>query len=137
MFEDDLGVKRKTSSIDLTSMVDVIFILLIFFMVATTFTKLGISINQPESSQVQAQESNTVNIGIDKDGIIYFEKESLTEKQLTSLVKTKLEQDPKLIFVLMPDKDTKTQFLIKTLDTCKLAGANNFSISAKKTLDGN
>ena len=125
-------VKKPRKTIDLTSMIDVIFILLLFFMVSTTFSKLGIPINQPESSQAERLDPITVLVGITKEGEYIYENDTLNDETLSQLVEAKLKLNDKTVFVLHPDKETETQHLITALDLCKESGATQFSIATKK-----
>lgn len=134
MFNDTFEIPKKhKKAVDLTSMIDVIFILLIFFMVSTTFSKLGVSINQPESSQAEKVNPTSVLVGITKEGAYIFEKEELTEEMLSQLIQAKIQQNKDMVIVLHPDKLTETQHLIGALDVCKEAGATQFSIATKKS----
>ena len=128
---DELKLKSR-HGIELTSMIDIIFILLIFFMVSTTFSKIGVAITIPESKYVSQTNPMVVDIFIDIDGLVYFEDEFIEDSFLTQLVRRKIQKDPKTLFVLNPDKDTVTQDLLRVLDLCKDAEATQFSIAAKR-----
>ena len=132
MFDvDDLKIKSR-QGLDLTSMIDIIFILLIFFMVSTTFNKIGIAIDIPNSAHISDIKPKTLDIFINKEGTPYFEKEVLTQTSLVQLVQNSVQQNPDMVIVLNPDKQTSTQSFLDILDWCKDANATHFSIAAKK-----
>ncbi|RAP32607.1 hypothetical protein DID75_04595 [Candidatus Marinamargulisbacteria bacterium SCGC AG-410-N11] len=135
MFDDLSPIKRPRKTVDLTSMIDVIFILLIFFMVSTTFATLGVSINQPKAITVDRVDNLSMHIYITKEGDCYVKKIKLSMASLENLVRKELSVKPDTLFVLFPDKESQTQRLLDVLDHCKLAGATRFSIAAKPKVE--
>ena len=134
MFDvDGFPVRRKETTLNLTAMIDVIMVLLLFFITSTTFSKLGVKINQPVSSQTKAVEQKNVSeVGIAKDGSLYFENKPLSTDDLKDILPVLLKSNPDMVMILNPDKDTPTQFLITVLDICKEAGVQKISIASKK-----
>ena len=129
--ELDQFKRQSRHGLDLTSMIDIIFILLIFFMVSTTFSKVGIAIDIPESKYVANNKPEIVDIFIDISGQTFLNNQLITEDNLRQLVRNKVQNNANTHFVLNPDKQTITQDLLRVLDICKDENASQFSIAAK------
>jgi len=133
---DEFPIKRKETTLNLTAMIDIIMVLLLFFISTTTFSKLGVKINQPVSSQSRSVERRDISeIGIASNGTLYYENQEISKEDLRDLIFMLLKVNPDTVMILNPDKDTPTQFLITVLDVCKEAGIQKISIAAKK-IDG-
>lgn len=104
-------------------------------MVSTTFTKLGVNITRPKAKNIEKIQQFDLNIYISKDGKFYYEKDELSNLDLSGLIKAKLGTNPSMVVVFNPDKEATTQRLLDALDICKDSGAINFSIASKKRYD--
>ena len=98
---------RQKSTVSTASLPDIIFMLLIFFMVSTTFATLGVSINQPKSQVVDRVEPRSTHIYITKEGDCYVKKIKLSMDSLEQLVKKQLANRSDMLFVLFPDKEAQ------------------------------
>ena len=118
----------------LIPMIDIIFFLLVFFMISTmtmvqqnTF-KVGL----PQASSAQLDMNQHVNITVMADGNIAFNKESLDKEQLIRRVQIELQRNPDLQVILNGDKDVNYGFVIETFDALKQAGVKKLSIAVEK-----
>ncbi|HAR62325.1 MAG: hypothetical protein DKM50_13890 [Candidatus Margulisiibacteriota bacterium] len=134
MFDEEFRVVRQRRWVDLTPLVDLTYILFIFFIVTTTFAKTGIPVNAPQSKHVESTKLVQLDVYIDKNGSYFYESAPITGPQLHQLIQQKILVHKDTVLVLNPDRDTKTQYLLDVIDISKDAGATNFSIASKKKL---
>ena len=118
------------SGIDLTPMIDVVFNLLIFFLIGSTIIdNPKIDINLPKSSSAKENNNNTENIvvSISRDSKVYVNGEEANEIDsfFTELSKNSTDR----VIELRADEEVKTQLLISVIDSIKNAGFNKISIA--------
>lgn len=115
------------SDIDLTPMLDVVFIMLIFFIVTASFVKeFGLDMSSPDrdDTPVDTKNNNTIMIRIEENGRIWID-ETLTDIEgVQSSVKRLHAQNPKANVVIQPDPRAKTDVMIRVLDQARSAGVN-------------
>lgn len=116
--------------ITMAPLIDVIFLLLIFFMVTTVFPEnKGLVIAKPESENTKQLSPDQIEFLIDDNNQIYFQKEKLALSDVTRIVKQELEVKPDISILLKVDKLSTTEIFIKAMDACKAGGASNISIA--------
>ncbi len=120
----------EEAEVNLTPMLDVVFIMLIFFIVTTSFvTETGIDISRPAASSAQAQTGNNVLVAINKDGEIWMNKQRFTLASIgTEVAKTQAKL-PNSKVVLQADKDAPTGRLIAVMDKLRLAGVEQMAVA--------
>jgi biopolymer transport protein ExbD len=116
------------SDIDMTPMLDVVFIMLIFFIVTASFVKeFGMDMSSSESDDTQINTSannNTILIRIEESGRIWVD-ETLTDiAGVQSSVKRLVAQNPEANVVIQPDPKAKTDLMIRVLDQSRAADVN-------------
>jgi biopolymer transport protein ExbD len=135
MFEDDLNIvqtPRIKHLWDVTNLIDVMIILLIFLIGTTTFSKMGIPLNQPASSQAVTTPSPVLEFDVDSSGTVYFQGNPIDEVSVRDAITTALAKDPTTTVRINTDRSTQTQSLFKVLDWCRDSGASKFSFGAIK-----
>ena len=111
---------QRKAKLSIAPLLDMIFILLIFFVVSTTFSKLpGVNISRPKASTSDQLPSNNLLIGITKKGEFYINKRPYTVAQLKERLLIKKQQSPDLSIVLIADKDAAIKYMIQAMDICK------------------
>ncbi len=129
------SLRRYSNSpdINISPLIDLIFLLLIFFIVTTSFVKeAGVNIKQPESSTASLKDKGSLLVGISKDGTIYIDKKRVDIRVLGDLIERELKGDKKRGVVIVADKESETGDIIAVMDECRLVGVKNISIAAKK-----
>ena len=132
--------REETTDINLTPLIDVVFLLLIFFMVSTTFQKSSeIQIDLPEASGKLADSKEfVVEISIDSLGRYFVNNRVLVDKKLSTL-KAAITQtiagkkDPRI--VISSDKNSTYQSVVTAMDAVNQLGLNKFSLSTKQTAE--
>ena len=124
---------RKAAEIEMAPLIDMVFILLIFFLVTTTFVReTGVEVRRPNASTAVSLDKRSLLVGVDPQGNAYIEEQRVDLLALRSIVERRLQSRPELSVVLVADRDTATGDLIRVLDACRLAGAQNIAVSSRK-----
>lgn len=131
--------RREEIDLNLTPLIDVVFLLLIFFMVSTTFEKTSkLKIDLPEASAKATQQANKkIVIGIDVKGRYYINERQLVNTQLKTLKQALIKtagNDKDIPIVLRADAKTPYQAVVRAMDAASQVGLTRLSIS---TLDSN
>ena len=126
---DDEEVEE--SEIDITPMLDVVFILLIFFIVTATFVKeSGLDANRPDNSQVQTKNENeNILITIDNNDGIWVNRRKTDIRRVSANIERAHAENPEATVVIMADKSAKTDTLIRVMDASREADVYNISIA--------
>ena len=126
--------KRRKAGLSLAPMLDMIFILLIFFVVSTTFSKLpGVLINRPDASKSDKLPPNNLMIGITKSGDIYINKKMYTKETLIAKLRLKAAANPKITVLIIADEDSILKHSIMVMDLCKQVGIENVALAEEIT----
>lgn len=118
-----LQVKRKKPRLEITPMIDVIFFMLVFFLLFSTLktAQTGVEVELPKTVNMGETEQNTVVVSITKDERVFYGKEPVGIEELERKVQQELRQDPASRFIVKPDATVPYLELIKVMDV--LAGA--------------
>ncbi len=124
------SIVRKPLDTTLVAMIDIMFVLLLFFMTATSFSKAGVPIKPPNTSHASTISRASVEITITASGAIYLGRTQVDLTRLPESISGQFLGKTDGIAVIHPDKDVKTQLLLAVVDACKKGGAENFQIAA-------
>ena len=122
---------EQESEINLTPMLDVIFIMLIFFIVTTSFVKeSGIEVNRPTAATAVKQERASIFIAINEKGQIFLQKRKIEIEAVRSNIEKLHAESPEGSVVIQADKASETGVLVQVMDQIRLAGVKNISVAA-------
>jgi len=115
--------------INLTPLIDVVFLLLIFFMVTTTFATIryGMRVDLPTTTTPQEKIEQNIVVSINKDGKVYLGKEWVSEKQLVSRLRQEIKKKGTLVIV-NADRNVTHGAVVRVMDLAKKAGAQKLGI---------
>ncbi len=120
--------------INMAPLMDMIFILLIFFLVTTSFVKeSGIDVQRPVAQTAETKEKANMIVGINQKGQVFIEGELVDIATVRPIMEQYLMETPKGSVVIAADKRSQTDALIQVLDEIRLAGVKDVSIATKKT----
>ena len=129
-------IRTESVDINLTPLIDVVFLLLIFFMVSTTFTRESrVDINLPEStSGLAAPEEQMIEIVIDRNGHYRINGLALANHDLTTLIQAlaEMSQNQNLPVVIAADENTPYQAVITALDAAAKNGLNKITLPTSR-----
>ena len=124
---------QEESGLDLTPMLDIVFIMLIFFIVTTSFVKeTGVEVNRPNASTAVRDERGNILIAITANDEIWIDKRRVDLRSVRANVERLKAENPEGSVIIQADKSSKTGFLVETMDQVRLAGVQNVSIAAEQ-----
>ena len=123
------AVERKEAAFDLMPLIDVVFLLIIFFMLTTSFRTIfqGIKVDLPTTTTKQERIEQNIIITITKDNVLYLDKARVTTSKLVSLLKKKLGEKKGLVMI-NADKLVRHGKVVEIMDLAKQAGADRVGI---------
>ena len=126
--------KRDESEINITPMLDIVFIMLIFFIVTTSFVKeISLDVNRPSKTPIKEEKrSEVISIRISKEGQIFVQERMVDEAAIRVNIEANLALKPKASVVVVSDREADAGLLVKVIDQSRLAGAKNVSLAAQK-----
>jgi len=125
--------ERDESTIDITPMLDIVFIMLIFFIVTTSFVKeTGVEVNRPNAATAVRDERGNILIAITANDEIWIDKRMIDLRSVRANVERLKAENPEGSVIIQADKASKTGFLVETMDQVRLAGVQKVSIAASQ-----
>ncbi|MBC8425186.1 biopolymer transporter ExbD [bacterium] len=119
--------------INMGPLIDMVFLLLIFFVVTTSFVKeAGIDVQRSTAATAEIKEHGNVMLGLTPEGEVWFEGRRIDMRSVRAHVERALAEDPESGVVVVADKDSRTGDVVKVMDQCRLAGAANVSLAARR-----
>jgi len=123
----------EDAEINITPMLDIVFIMLIFFIVTTSFTKeTGTVIAKPEAERAQALQNGTILIGIRPNDDIWMAKRQLELREVRQMVERAKSENPEGSVVIVADKGSRIGTVTQVMDQVRLAGVEGVAISAER-----
>ena len=121
----------EEAEINITPMLDIVFIMLIFFIVTTSFTKeTGATIVKPVAEQAVALQNGTILIGVRPNDDIWMAKRQIELREVRQMVERAKSENPEGSVVIIADKGAKIGTVTEVMDQVRLAGVEGVSISA-------
>ncbi|MCH7598651.1 MAG: biopolymer transporter ExbD [Myxococcales bacterium] len=122
----------EEAEVDLTPMLDVVFIMLIFFIVTASFVKeSGIDVNRPDAATAVVKPRGNILVAITPSGQIWIDKRQVDVRSLRANLERLHAENPQGAVVIQADKDSKHGLLVAVMDAAKLAKIENISIAAE------
>jgi biopolymer transport protein ExbD len=126
-------VDEEEATIDMTPMLDVVFIMLIFFIVTASFVKeAGIDVNRPEAATAVKKDRANILIAITDKGEIWINKRRIDVRAVQANIERLHAENPQGTVVIQADKKATTDTLIKVMDASRAAGVFDVSIAAQE-----
>ena len=123
----------EEADINITPMLDIVFIMLIFFIVTTSFTKeTGATIIRPEAAQAVALQNGTILIGVKPNDDIWMAKRQIELREVRQMVERARAENPEGSVVIVADKGSRIGTVAQIMDQVKMAGVQGVAISAEK-----
>ncbi len=122
---DDVGV-------DLTPMLDVVFIMLIFFIVTASFVKeSGIDVSRPDAATAERKERGNILVAISDNDQIWIDRRQVDVRAIRAHIERMHAENPQGSVVIQADKNSKNGLLVQVMDAARLAGVANVSLAAE------
>lgn len=125
--------EEEESEVNMTPMLDVVFILLIFFIVTASFVKeAGIDVNRPEAATAVKKDKANILVAISDKGEIWINKRRIDVRAVQANVERLKAENPQGTVVIQADKKATTEVLIQVMDAARAAGVFDVSIAAQE-----
>ena len=124
--------QNEEDDVNLTPMLDVVFIMLIFFIVTASFVKeSGMDINRPDAATAVKKERGNILVAITPSGQIWIDRRQVDVRAVRANIERLHAENPQGAVVIQADRDSKNGLLVEVMDAAKLAGVENISIAAE------
>jgi biopolymer transport protein ExbD len=119
------------TNVDITPMLDVVFIMLIFFIVTATFIKeAGIDVDKPDAATAVVQEKASILIAIDADDRVWINRRQVDVRSVRSIIERLHAENPKGTVVIQADRDSRNDMLVRVMDASRRAGVYDIALAA-------
>jgi biopolymer transport protein ExbD len=126
------GREREESEVNLTPMLDVVFIMLIFFIVTASFVKeAGIDISRPPAATAERKERGNILVAITENDQIWIDRRQVDPRALRANIERLHAENPQGSVVIQADKNSKNGLLVQVMDAARLAGVSNVALAAE------
>lgn len=127
-------VRRGNRGPDITPMIDVIFFLLVFFMVFFTVrtAPLGLNVELPRAVTGNPQASARFEVAVDKTGAMYVSGNKVTSAQLRQALAERLQVNPDMFVIVKADKEVSYEYVVNTLDEIRSAGGYRLGLAVEQ-----
>lgn len=124
---------RDDVQLDITPLVDVVFLLLIFFMLSTTLSiNPGIKVDLPKASAKQVKrKKTTIRVAIEPSGRIYADGKKVRLQKLDDIFSGLAKKDPDTLVIIEADKKVYHGVVVKVMDAAKSSGLNKLAIATE------
>lgn len=127
--------EQTVDNIDVSPLIDMVFILLIFFMVTTTFVKdMKLDLNRPSAASASLSNAKVIRVYIDNNREIYIDNQAIKVWAIQSKLRDLLRSSTNKAILVVTDTDIPVESLIDVIDECRLSGAQDVAVSTTKEL---
>lgn len=125
--------KESIQDINISPLIDMVFILLIFFMVSTTFVKdMKLELDRPSASSATKASSKVIRVYIDKFGDTYVDQQPVKVWAIQGKMRDMLRMSTSKSILVVTDQNVQAQRLIDVIDQCRMAGAKDVAVATNK-----
>jgi biopolymer transport protein ExbD len=129
----ELSDEGAESEINMAPLIDMVFILLIFFLVTTSFIReSGVKVDRPRAVTGQAVQKRSFMVGLEKGGRIFADNHPVELSSVRGLVERFLAEEPGGAVVVVADRETLTGRVVEVVDQCRLAGARDVAVATER-----
>ena len=124
--------QTEEADINITPMLDIVFIMLIFFVVTTSFVKeSGIEVNRPTAQTAEPRDHGNILIAISPNGEVWIDQRAVDIRAVRAVVERLVAENPEGGVIIQGDQQAEVGLLVKVMDQVRKAGVVNVSIAAK------
>ena len=127
--------KQEVDTVDVSPLIDMVFILLIFFMVTTTFVKdMKLDLNRPSAASASKADSKVVRVYIDNTSQVYIDNQPVQLWAIQSKIRDLLRTSTEKAVLVISDDSIPVETLIDVVDECRMSGAKDVAVSTSKEM---
>ncbi len=121
------------TELDMTPMLDIVFIMLIFFIVTTSFVKeSGVTVATPRAETASPQDNANIFIAITAEGEVWIDRRPVDPRSVRAIVARLHADNPEGSVIIQSDEEASTRMLVDVMDQVRLAGVEGIAIAAEK-----
>ena len=129
---DSASREEEEHEINITPMLDVVFIMLIFFIDTASFVKeSGIDVNRPDAQTAVKKEKANILVAISENGEIWIDRQRVDPRAVRANIERLHAENPQGTVIIQADKLSRTEVLVQVMDAARQAGVFNVSIAAQ------
>lgn len=129
--KDHLKSESGPAAMNITPLIDMVFILLIFFAVNASFVKeAGVEIERPSARSAVTQEQANIMIAVTENGEVWVDRQRVDPRSVRGHVERLHAENPEGAVVILADDKSQTGLVIEVLDQARLAGVENVAVAA-------
>ena len=123
----------QETELDMTPMLDIVFIMLIFFIVTTSFVKeSGVTVSTPQADTASQQENANIFIAITAQGEVWIDRRPVDQRSVRAIVARLHADNPEGSVIIQADEEANTRMLVDVMDQVRLAGVEGIAIAAER-----
>lgn len=127
-----IRAKKPTLSLDMAPLIDIVFQLLIFFMLTSAFTYPALKLNLPQAVEQDPRERENIIVSIEKSGSVYLNSETISMESLEVKLRERFSKNPgKKSIHLRGDEEISYKLFIQAMDAARRAGAKQVNVVHK------
>ena len=124
--------EQDDTEVNVTPMLDVVFIMLIFFIVTASFVKeAGIDVNRPDAATAERKERGNILVAITETNQIWINKRQVDPRAVRANIERMHAENPQGSVVIQADENSKSGLIVQVMDAARLAGVYEVSIAAE------
>ena len=128
---DHLKTETGPAALNITPLIDMVFILLIFFAVNASFVKeAGVEIERPSARTAQTKQQANIMIAVTENDEVWVDRQRVDPRSVRGHVERLHAENPEGSVVILADEDSRTGLVIEVLDQARLAGVENVAVAA-------
>ncbi len=125
--------EQASTAVDISPLIDVVFLLLIFFIVTTVFVKeTGVEVSKPRAASSQDLQKQAILVAVTREGRVWHAGREVGADGVRAVVSALLEEDAEAPVVVRADAAAATEMTVRVIDAAKLAGAKSVSLATEK-----
>ena len=130
-FLKTMQAEEEEGTVDITPMLDVVFIMLIFFIVTATFIKeAGIDVDKPAAATAVVQEQANILVAIDANDNVWINRRQVDVRSVRSIIERLHAENPKGTVVIQADRESRNNTLVQVMDASRRAGVYDIALAA-------
>ncbi|MFH1423332.1 MAG: biopolymer transporter ExbD [Planctomycetota bacterium] len=123
--------ERKKPEISIAPLIDMVFILLLFFLVTTSFSReTGVEVSRPVAATATPAGRENILVAVTERGTVHINERAVDLRTLRTILERELRRHPTGTVIIAADKSSKTGIVVDVIDECKLAGAKKISLAS-------
>ena len=123
---------EEEDGVDITPMIDIVFIMLIFFIVTASFAKeSGMDVNRPSAATAELKERGNILIAITANDEVWIDKRQVDPRALRANIERLHAENPQGTVVIQADEDSRNGLMVEVMDAARLAGVEEISVAAR------